>query len=170
MADQTTTLVRINAPAVRLVRMITPAVRLIRPAAGPIRIMATRQRAATSADPAGSLLLATEAVVVSRVMAMVGGHPVYYDCREAGHLHGLVGIALNSAGVGQSFQIQASGIVRIPGWGLIPDQVYRAGINGHLAAVPPEDARFVQVLGRAISEYEFNFSPNNPTVKWLRSM
>jgi predicted RecA/RadA family phage recombinase len=109
-------------------------------------------------------LVATGSISSGRLIALVGGQVVYYDCTQASHHMALLGISVTSANFGQPLQIQIEGLVHIPGFGLTTDQVYRAGSGGQLVTTSPLNAAFNQVVGRAKDSNTLIFSPQSPII------
>lgn len=104
--------------------------------------------------PAGESLFAGQAI------ALIGGQAMRYDASQASHKYALIGIALSSVLPGTVLAIATGPTVIVPGWGLTPGATYRAGVAGRLVTGSPDPAAvFSQIIGRAVSENEFVFSP-----------
>lgn len=104
--------------------------------------------------PAGENLFAGQAI------ALIGGLAMRYDASQSNHKYTLVGIALNSALTGTVLAIATGPTVTVPGWGLTPGATYRAGLAGRLLTGSSDPAAvFSQIIGRAVSENEFVFTP-----------
>lgn len=104
------------------------------------------------------LLQSGEPIPSGRLVANILNQAVRYDPTNPAHAYALAGIALNSTDTGDICLIQTEGKVTIPGWSLTPGAKYRAGLGGALTTTNPGGV-FSQVIGRAISSFEFLLNP-----------
>jgi len=59
------------------------------------------------------------------------------DISDEGNAYFCVGFAINSALIGQNVAITQIGEQISAGWGLLPNSVYYAGVNGGITTTPP---------------------------------
>lgn len=102
--------------------------------------------------------LTNHSIVAGQLLVILNGDVTPYNALNAAHADLLIGIAINSASIGNVVNVQAEGLVSIVGLGLIHDVVYFAGPNGSLV-MSDDGMAFSQIIGNARSDHELYYQP-----------
>ncbi len=99
------------------------------------------RHAETVSSAAGSpldtfALIAGGNIPLGHAIANIDGKAYRFDINNEDHAYAFAGINVNSANTGQLAFIQPEGVVLVPGWNLIPGQVYHVGPAGALTTTP----------------------------------
>lgn len=97
-------------------------------------------------------------LVAGQLVAQLNGQLARYNAGSVAFEGTLLGVALNTANPDQTVQVQESGLVTVPGWGLTTDATYFAGPNGSLVTSDAGLA-FSQIIGLATAPDTLNYNP-----------
>jgi len=107
--------------------------------------------------------IAAAQIIGGTLVARLAQGLVPYSTHDTELRYKLFGFALNSAGPGESVQVQRNGYVTYPGLGLKPGATLLAGENGQI--VYSSDGMAVHhVIGRAETDDSFSFSSSYTTI------
>lgn len=102
--------------------------------------------------------LTKHSVTAGQLLVIYNEDVMPYDATDVVHADLLIGIATNSANVGEIVNVQSEGMVSVATFGLTPDTVYFAGPNGSLI-LSDDGMAFSQIIGHSRSDHEFYYQP-----------
>lgn len=101
-----------------------------------------------------------------RVITIVDGKAVYYDPNDETMYGEVVGITQDAALSGQQVKVQLDGLYYEAGLGLIPDQLYFAGLNGQLT-LNPSGLKTIQSMGSSVDANRLSIKINSQPILTL---
>jgi len=107
--------------------------------------------------------IAAAQIIGGTLVARLAQGLVPYSTATTNLRYLLFGFALNSAGPGETVQVQRNGYVTYPGLGLTPGATLFAGDNGQLV-YSNEGMAVHHVVGRAETDDSFSFSSSYTTI------
>lgn len=95
-------------------------------------------------------------------LSVIGGLVYRANALNDFHFESYVGFSTTSGMTGAILKIKISGILELPGWGLIPDRTYMVGLNGALVLSDPGTFSFKQVVAYSITDSKINILHYSP--------